>query len=116
MEPKNKFLIGLMIEGEQALHGISKNTKFVEFGQKKVSKGPKSIYHRLSRQTLLKRLTHFFDYLQDLHGLTSGSKFFLHACWLSFKVQQSLLNPSLFSSMEINWIFFTHDSTSPLES
>ena len=52
MDPKNNFLTGLMIRGEQAIHGISKNTKFVEFGQKKVSKGPKSVYYRLSIQTL----------------------------------------------------------------
>ena len=35
MDPKNNFLTDLMIWGEQAIHGISKNTKFVEFGQKK---------------------------------------------------------------------------------
>ena len=51
IDTKNNFLTGLMIRGEQAVHGISKNTKFVEFDQKKVSKGPKSVYHRLSIQT-----------------------------------------------------------------
>ena len=45
IDTKNNFLTGLMIQGEQAVHGISKNTKFVEFEQKKVSKGPKSVYH-----------------------------------------------------------------------
>ena len=52
IDTKINFLTGLMIQGEQAVHGISKNTKFVEFDQKKVSKGPKSVYHRLSIQTL----------------------------------------------------------------
>ena len=48
------FLTGLMSQAERAGHAISKNTKFVEIGQKKVSKGPKSVYHRLCIQTLLK--------------------------------------------------------------
>ena len=47
------FLTGLMSQAERAGHAISKNTKFVEIGQKKVSKGPKSVYHRLCIQTLL---------------------------------------------------------------
>ena len=51
IDTKNNFLTGLMIRGEQAVHGISKNTKFVEFDQKKESKGPKCVYHRLSIQT-----------------------------------------------------------------
>ena len=53
------FLTDLMSWPERAGHAISKNTKFVEIGQKKVSKGPKSVYHRLSIQTLLKNHTRF---------------------------------------------------------
>ena len=40
IDTKNNFLTGLMIRGEQAVHGISKNTKFVEFDQKKYQKDP----------------------------------------------------------------------------
>ena len=47
------LLTGLMNWAERAGHAIFKNTKFVEIGQKKGSKGPKSVYHWLCIQTLL---------------------------------------------------------------
>ena len=44
IDTKNNFLTGLMIQGEQAVHGISKNTKFVEFDQKKSIKLLSKLY------------------------------------------------------------------------